>query len=223
MERGREDSSPTNVPAACHGGQLSAQQSSQIFYDEEDLLGYKIWVAELELLVSQRSSSFGGVGTAGMRHGRSWSRAAEFGPYYMLLQKLDATVMSTSIVEVREYQRRCEDALVDILLSGAPPPVRRLICGILSKMYAVGDSLPLYSRVSSLQLFLGTKEAFESRKTSEDIRLGCVWRDALPVQWCAPSFTRVGRSLLFVFFRLLAVDCSLPLGRLLVGVPGRWS
>lgn len=165
--RARDD--PSCVLAASHEGQLSAQQSSQIFYDEEDLLGYKIWVAELELLVSQRSS-FGGGGMA--RSGTS--HAVEFGPYYMLLQKLDATVMSTSIVEVREYQRRCEDALVDILLSGAPPPVRRLICGILSKMYAVGDSLPLYSRVSSLQLFLGTKEAFESRKTSEDIRLGCV-------------------------------------------------
>ncbi len=165
MDRGARRADPSSVPA--DSSLLSARQSSQIFYDEEDLLGYKIWVAELERLVSQRFSSFGvsGSGT---------SRAGEFGPYYMLLQKLDATVLSTGVVEVKAYQRRCEDALVDILLSGAPPPVRRLICGILSKMYAVGDSLPLYSRVSSLQLFLGTKEAFESRKTSEDIRLGCV-------------------------------------------------
>jgi len=38
--------------------------------------------------------------------------------------------------------------------------VRRLICQVLAKLYAAGDQLPLYSRVSSLQLFLGTKEAF---------------------------------------------------------------
>ena len=171
MARREDDSSSATVlgAGASFEASLSAQQSSQIFYDEEDLLGYKIWVAELELLVSQRSMGGGRAGASGRK-----SRAAGFGPYYMLLQKLDATVLSTRIDEVKEYQRRCEDALIDILLSGAPPPVRRLICGILSKMYAVGDSLPLYSRVSSLQLFLGTKEAFESKKTSEDIRLGCV-------------------------------------------------
>lgn len=41
-----------------------------------------------------------------------------------------------------------------------PPQVRRLICQVLAKLYSVGDQLPLYSRVSSLQLFLGTREAF---------------------------------------------------------------
>jgi len=43
----------------------------------------------------------------------------------------------------------------------------------LSKMYGRGDSLPLYSRVSSLQLFIGTKEAFGAQ-TSEDVRLGAM-------------------------------------------------
>lgn len=38
-------------------------------------------------------------------------------------------------------------------------------------MYGKGDQLPLFSRVSSLQLFLGTREAFGSQ-TSEDVRLG---------------------------------------------------
>ena len=58
-------------------------------------------------------------------------------------------------------------------------------------MYAVGDALPLYSRVSSLQLFLGTKEAFESRKTSEDIRLGCVAWSCVDVvlTWCGLVLT----------------------------------
>ena len=172
------DDRRAGVGRACDSSVLSPRQSSQIFYDEEDLLGYRIRVAELERLVSQRFSTFGG-GVSGS----GTSRARDFGPYYMLLQKLDATVLSTSVVEVKAYQRRCEDALVDILLSGAPPPVRRCICGILSKMYAVGDALPLYSRVSSLQLFLGTKEAFESRKTSEDIRLGCVAWSCVDVVW----------------------------------------
>ena len=40
------------------------------------------------------------------------------------------------------------------------PQVRRLICQVLAKLYLLGDQLPLYSRVSSLQLFLGTRETF---------------------------------------------------------------
>jgi hypothetical protein len=51
--------------------------------------------------------------------------------------------------------------------------VRRLICDVLGKLYLRGDQLPLYSRVSSLQLFLGTREA-ASRETSPDIRLGAL-------------------------------------------------
>ena len=35
--------------------------------------------------------------------------------------------------------------------------VRRLICRCLVRLYAVGDTLPLYSRVASLQAFLGSK------------------------------------------------------------------
>lgn len=44
--------------------------------------------------------------------------------------------------------------------ASAAAQVRRLICQALAKLYLAGDQLPLYSRVSSLQLFLGTKEAF---------------------------------------------------------------
>lgn len=45
---------------------------------------------------------------------------------FQLLQKLVVTLDRTARLEVREYQRRCEDALIDILLKGAPPPVRKL-------------------------------------------------------------------------------------------------
>lgn len=77
-----------------------------------------------------------------------------------LLQKLVVTLERSSRPEVKEFQRRCEEAVVDVLLKGAPPPVRRLICQVLARLYLLGDQLPLYSRVSSLQLFLGTREAF---------------------------------------------------------------
>ncbi len=35
--------------------------------------------------------------------------------------------------------------------------VRRLICACLVQLYLVGDTLPLYSRVASLQSYLGSK------------------------------------------------------------------
>jgi hypothetical protein len=95
--------------------QQRKESTSNIYVDEEDVLGYKIWVAELELLVSQRKQ--GGV-----------SGKVDFGACYALLQKLHVTIDGTSVDEIKEYQRRCEDALVDILLKGCPPPVRAHIC-----------------------------------------------------------------------------------------------
>ena len=49
--------------------------------------------------------------------------------------------------------------------------VRRLVAACLVKMYALGDSLPLYSRVSALQQFLTSKEA-APRGSPEAVRLG---------------------------------------------------
>ncbi|KAL4528840.1 hypothetical protein Ndes2437A_g03376 [Nannochloris sp. 'desiccata'] len=130
-------------------------EQTAAYIDEEDCLGFKIWVAELELIV-------------GSSRGK---KKADPTQAFVLLQKLVITLDRTDRTEVRKYQRRCEDALIDILLKGAPPPVRRLVCEALGKLYARGDQLPLFSRVSSLQLFLGTKEAF-GKETSEEIRLG---------------------------------------------------
>lgn len=42
---------------------------------------------------------------------------------FQLLQKLVVALERAQRPEVREYQRRCEDALIDVLLKGAPPPV----------------------------------------------------------------------------------------------------
>lgn len=43
---------------------------------------------------------------------------------FQLLQKLVVTLDRCARPEVQEYQRRCEEAVVDVLLKGAPPPVR---------------------------------------------------------------------------------------------------
>ena len=72
-------------------------------------LGFHIWVAELELLVGQ---------ARGSRQGVDPVAAME------LLQKLQVTIESSDKARIREYQRRCEDALECILLKGTAPPVR---------------------------------------------------------------------------------------------------
>lgn len=125
--------------------------------EEEEILGFPIWVAELELIV-------------GSARGKKKPDPVQC---FQLLQKLLVTLDRTASSDIRPHQRRCEDALVDILLKGAPPPVRRLVCEALSKLYSRGDQLPLYSRASALQLFLGTKEA-SGRETAEDVRLGAL-------------------------------------------------
>ena len=79
-----------------------------MYLDEEDCLGFKIWVAELELLVGSAKRQ----------------RRPDPGRAHRLLQKLVTTLDRAERSEVREYQRRAEDALIDILLKGGPPPVR---------------------------------------------------------------------------------------------------
>jgi hypothetical protein len=83
------------------------QQAGTAYVDEEDCLGFKIWVAELELVVG----------------GSRGTKRADPAQTFLLLQKLVTTVDRTERSEIREYQRRCESALIDILLRGAPPPV----------------------------------------------------------------------------------------------------
>ena len=130
---------------------------SAVYIDEEDILGFPIWVAELELIL-------------GSARGKSKADPVQC---FQLLQKLVVTLDRTDRNQVRAHQRRCEDALIDVLLKGAPPPVRRLICEALNKLYSRGDQLPLYARASALQLFLSTKEA-ASKETAEDVRVGAL-------------------------------------------------
>lgn len=88
-------------------GKMEEGSSRAAYIDEEDCLGFKIWVAELELIVA----------------GSKGKKKPDAAQVFTLLQKLVVTLDRTERDEVKEYQRRCEAALIDVLLKGAPPPV----------------------------------------------------------------------------------------------------
>ena len=111
------------------GGDATQYESTATYFDEEDLLGFKIWVAELELLVGKSKRNY----------------KEDAGACYRLLQKLHATLDRTAVSELKEYQRRCEDALVDILLRGMPPPVRsRTLKGVFFFMFHINRCIDAY-------------------------------------------------------------------------------
>ncbi len=85
------------------------QTSRRVDYFCLQALGFHIWVAELELLVGQ---------ARGPKQSVDPVAAME------LLQKLQVTIESSDKARIREYQRRCEDALESVLLKGTAPPVR---------------------------------------------------------------------------------------------------
>jgi hypothetical protein len=85
----------------------SLNDLSSYYVDEEDVLGFHVWVAELELLVGNSKGQ----------------RLADPYACFELLQKLLVTIDQSESSRVREYQRRCEAALYEILLKGARPPV----------------------------------------------------------------------------------------------------
>ena len=71
------------------------------YVDEEDLLGFHVFVAELELVTAtRRDGAFDEVALL------------------ELLQKLLLSVDHTDLKFVKEYQRRCEQSLIALLLRG---------------------------------------------------------------------------------------------------------
>lgn len=92
--------------------EFSENGSSKLFVDEEEVLGFHIWVAELELLVGNAKGA----------------RRADPVYCFELLQKLLVTIERTEKPRLKEYQRRCEDALAEILLKGTAPPVSLSVC-----------------------------------------------------------------------------------------------
>lgn len=108
--------------------------------DEEDCLGLELFVAELELVL-------------GPQHSRpDQTQLLE------LLQKLQASIGGAGAPAVKRCQRRCEAALADLLRRGLCGPVRALAAACMSKLFAAGDMLPLYGRVSALQGELAEKD-----------------------------------------------------------------
>ena len=114
------------------------QHSLGMLVDEEDCLGLELFVAELELVLGPKDSR------------PDQTQLLE------LLQKLHASIGAADAAAVKRCQRRCEAALADLLrrgaggAGGAAAPVRALACACMSRLFAAGDALPLYGRVSAL-------------------------------------------------------------------------
>eukprot|EP00878_Enallax_costatus_P025611 GHUV01027417.1.p1 GENE.GHUV01027417.1~~GHUV01027417.1.p1 ORF type:complete len:158 (+),score=37.41 GHUV01027417.1:558-1031(+) len=120
---------------------MSSQRTNNtVFYDEEECVGFGVFVAELELI----------IGTS--RAGRP-----DQVQLLELLQKLQASISTTDSNVVKQHQKRCETALYDIIYKGSCSVVRNLVAVCLAKLYTAGDLLPLYSKVNILQTFLQDK------------------------------------------------------------------
>jgi hypothetical protein len=78
-----------------------------VFYDEEECLGFDVFVAELELITGRRDK-----------------RPDEV-QLLQLLQKLLASVSRTDRAVLKQYQKRCEAVLVDVLYKGTCRSVSR--------------------------------------------------------------------------------------------------
>jgi hypothetical protein len=55
---------------------------------------------------------------------------------------------------VRPRQRECEEALVQLLLQGARPLVRRLVCACVCELLHKGDRFSIFARLNALVGFL---------------------------------------------------------------------
>eukprot|EP00882_Tetradesmus_deserticola_P004613 GHRQ01004862.1.p1 GENE.GHRQ01004862.1~~GHRQ01004862.1.p1 ORF type:complete len:134 (+),score=61.09 GHRQ01004862.1:329-730(+) len=123
---------------------MSQQQRSinAVFYDEEDCLGFDVFVAELELIL-----------------GTSRDRRPDQVQLLELLQKLQASISTSESSVLKKHQKRCEAALYGIIYKGGCAVVRNLVATCLSRLYAAGDMLPLFSSVYALQTFLQDKNS----------------------------------------------------------------
>ncbi|CAI9110693.1 OLC1v1010761C1 [Oldenlandia corymbosa var. corymbosa] len=64
------------------------------------------------------------------------------------------------------WQRKCEDALYSLLVLGARRPVRHLASSAMANIIMKGDSISIYSRVSSLQGFLSDGKKSEPHRVA---------------------------------------------------------
>jgi hypothetical protein len=80
---------------------------NNVYYDEEECLGLGIFVAELELIL-----------------GTSKDRKPDQVQLLELLQKLQASLATADAAVVKQHQKRCEAALIDVIYKGACSAVR---------------------------------------------------------------------------------------------------
>ncbi|XP_078444054.1 HEAT repeat-containing protein [Wolffia australiana] len=78
-----------------------------------------------------------------------------------LLSELVSAIDDDSKEAIVPWQRKCEEALYSLLIKGPRRPVRRLASLAMAKVIEKGDSISVYSRVSSLQGWLADSRRSE--------------------------------------------------------------
>ncbi|PON93486.1 Coatomer beta subunit [Trema orientale] len=107
--------------------------------------------------------------------------AAQQAPEPLLCFDLLSDLISAIDEEPKEsillWQRKCEDALYSLLTLGARRPVRHLASVAMARIISKGDSISIYSRVSSLQGFLSDGKRNEPQKVAGAVQcLGELYR-----------------------------------------------
>ncbi|KAK3212082.1 hypothetical protein Dsin_016788 [Dipteronia sinensis] len=83
-----------------------------------------------------------------------------------LLSDLISSIEEEPKESILLWQRKCEDALYSLLILGARRPVRHLASVAMARIIYKGDSISIYSRVSSLQGFLSDGKRSEPQKVA---------------------------------------------------------
>ncbi|KAI9153290.1 hypothetical protein LWI28_008916 [Acer negundo] len=83
-----------------------------------------------------------------------------------LLSDLISSIDEEPKESILLWQRKCEDALYSLLILGARRPVRHLASVAMARIIYKGDSISIYSRVSSLQGFLSDGKRSEPQKVA---------------------------------------------------------
>eukprot|EP00879_Flechtneria_rotunda_P025201 GHRR01026769.1.p1 GENE.GHRR01026769.1~~GHRR01026769.1.p1 ORF type:complete len:100 (+),score=34.68 GHRR01026769.1:164-463(+) len=97
---------------------MAQQRDPAVFYDEEECLGFGVFVAELELIV-----------------GSSRDKKPDQIQLLELLQKLAASIASADGSVLKQHQKRCEAALYNVVYKGPSAVVR--ICAYCSTVRPV--------------------------------------------------------------------------------------
>lgn len=113
---------------------MSQRINNTVFYDEEDCLGFGVFVAELELIV-----------------GTSRDRRPDQIQLLELLQKLQASISTADATVLKQHQKRCEAALYDIMYKGGSAVVGVLVC-MACQLFSGQIGAPVPSSVTVLLL-----------------------------------------------------------------------